>query len=177
MSEKQTTGNIFLIGPMGVGKTTVGRQLAFYLKREFKDSDHEIEARTGVDIPLIFSVEGEAGFRKRECAIIDTLSQSNQLVLATGGGAVLNADNRVHLQNRGHVVYLYASVEQLIKRTRNSKNRPLLQTENPAKKLAEIMSERKHLYESIADLSIETGKWTVRNVVNHIGKWLESREH
>jgi len=126
---------IVLVGPMGSGKSTIGRQLANALKKEFRDSDHEIVARTGASIPLIFEIEGEEGFRKREAAMIDELTQLDGIVLATGGGAVLREENRKHLTQRGVVLYLYASVEQLFERTSRDHNRPLLQTENPRQKL------------------------------------------
>lgn len=166
MDSKQR--NVFLIGPMGVGKTTIGRQLAMHLGREFKDSDREIEERTGATIPLIFEVEGEAGFRRREEAMIDELTQLDEVVLATGGGVVLNPHNRQHLRERGTVVYLYASVEQLLKRTRKSKNRPLLQTDDPKARLTQIMEERRPLYEELADIQIETGRYTIKQVLKEL---------
>ena len=116
-----TVTNVCLVGPMGAGKSTIGRQLSNVLKKEFKDSDHEIVARTGASIPLIFEIEGEEGFRKRESAMIDELTAMQNLVIATGGGAVLNEDNRRWLKERGVVIYLYASVEQLYERTRRDR--------------------------------------------------------
>ena len=116
--------NIFLIGPMGAGKSTIGHCLAELLHKEFLDADHEIEARTGASIPLIFEIEGEAGFRKRETAVLDDLTQRNNIVLATGGGAVLAAENRRRLQKRGIVVYLQAPLDMLVKRTRHDRHRP-----------------------------------------------------
>ncbi|HIP52509.1 MAG TPA: shikimate kinase, partial [Chromatiales bacterium] len=134
--------NIFLIGPMGAGKTTIGRQLASAIGMAFKDSDQEIQQRTGVDIPTIFEFEGEAGFRKRERAVIDELTQAEGVVLATGGGVVLDEENRRNLASRGIVIYLYCSPEQQYQRTVRDKNRPLLQTENPLARLKELMAER-----------------------------------
>ena len=148
---------IFLIGPMGAGKTTIGRQLAAALHLEFVDSDHEIEARTGVNIPTIFDIEGEEGFRKREAAVIDELTQRDGIILATGGGAVLREENRQHLAGRGLVIYLYATVDRLLDRTRRDKNRPLLQTEDPRAKLTELMAVRDPLYRQVADIIYDTG--------------------
>ncbi len=165
--------NIFLIGPMGVGKTTVGRCLATILSLTFKDSDQEIEERTGVSIPLIFELEGESGFRKREQAIIAELTMLSEIILATGGGTVLNAENRHCLQSRGHVIYLHAPVKYLVERTIYSRNRPLLQTENPRERLEEILNERHALYKMTADVTIETGQRTIRQVVKQITKHLE----
>lgn len=148
--------NVFLIGPMGAGKSTIGRHLASLLKKEFVDSDTEIEARTGVRIPVIFEIEGEDGFRRREVQVVDELSQRDNLVLATGGGVVLNAANRAALSERGTVVYLRTQIDVLWERTRRDRNRPLLQTANPRATLAELMENRAPLYESIADLIIDT---------------------
>jgi len=167
------TGNLFLVGPMGVGKTTIGRQLATHLKRTFKDSDREIEERTGASIPLIFELEGEAGFRRREREVIEALTAADNIILATGGGVVLNADNRRDLRERGRVIYLHASVDQLLKRTSGNRNRPLLQTDDPRTRIEQILAERRPLYESIASLSIETGHRTVRSVVKEILQLLE----
>lgn len=165
--------NIFLIGPMGVGKTTVGRCLATILNLTFKDSDQEIEERTGVSIPLIFELEGESGFRKREQTIIAELTMLSEIILATGGGTVLNAENRHYLQSRGHVIYLHAPVKYLVERTIYSRNRPLLQTENPRERLEQILNERHALYKMTADVTIETGQRTIRQVVKQITKHLE----
>lgn len=160
--------NIFLVGPMGAGKTTIGRLVARSLSREFLDSDHEIEARTGADIPWIFDVEGESGFRRRERLAIDDLTQLKGVVLATGGGAVLDPDNRRHLGSRGMVVYLCTSVDQQLDRTRKDRNRPLLQTEDPRRRLEELMAMRDPLYREIADLVIETDGRTARSVASEI---------
>lgn len=160
--------NIFLIGLMGAGKTTIGRQLAQALGKEFIDSDHEIEARTGVNIPLIFELEGERGFREREAAVIDELTARDNVVLATGGGAVLYEENRQHLKERGTVIYLQASVEQLLERTRKDRNRPLLQTADPEARLQALLTEREPLYLELADRVVRTGQGSVRSVVESI---------
>lgn len=169
-----TLDNIFLIGPMGAGKSTIGKQLAHALHRDFADSDREIEKRTGVDIPLIFELEGEAGFRKRETSVIDDLSQKNKLVLATGGGAVLDKKNRSYLSGRGYVIYLYTSIDQQVKRTSRDTKRPLLKTDNPRQKLQELMDERDPLYREIADLVIETDGLSVKTVTQNILKKIEA---
>lgn len=153
---------------MGAGKTTIGRQLANKLHKEFKDSDHEIVGRTGASIPLIFEIEGEEGFRKREHDIIDVLTSENNLVLATGGGAVLNEENRKALVSRGTVIYLYATIEQLYQRTARDRNRPLLQTENPREKLRELMAQRDPLYRQVADFVLYTDDRSVHSVVKEI---------
>ena len=161
-------GSLFLVGPMGAGKSTIGRQLSIRLNMDFHDSDHEIEARTGVDIPLIFELEGEAGFRKRERIVIDELTRLPGIVLATGGGAVLDPANRRHLSSRGRVIYLHASVNQQLRRTRRDRNRPLLQTGDPRARLEELMAVRDPLYREIADTVIETDGRRVREVVRQI---------
>lgn len=160
--------NIFLVGPMGAGKSTIGRQLASALHLEFKDCDHELVRHTGASIPLIFEIEGEEGFRKRESAMLDQLTSEPELVMATGGGAVLAEQNRQYLMSRGVVVYLYASVEQLFQRTSKDKNRPLLQTEDPRAKLQELMDQRDPLYREVADMIIHTEDRSVRSVVKEI---------
>ncbi len=161
-------GSLFLTGPMGAGKSTIGRQLAKQLGMPFYDSDHEIESRTGVDIPLIFELEGEAGFRKREAAIIDELTALPDIVLATGGGAILDPQNREHLKSRGRVIYLHATVDQQLRRTRKDRNRPLLQTGNPRAKLEELLEIRDPLYRETAGLIVETDGMRVRDVVKKI---------
>jgi shikimate kinase len=168
--------SIFLVGPMGAGKSTVGRLLADKLRYQFKDSDHEIEARTGTTIPTIFDIEGEQGFRDREQAVIDELTQQPGLVLATGGGAVLRPENRQALAGRGFVVYLKSPVHALVQRTRFDRNRPLLQTDNPAEVLERIVKEREPLYQEVADLVIETEFYSVHRVVKQILDRLE-QEH
>lgn len=164
--------NLFLVGLMGAGKTTIGRQLARSLKLSFVDSDHEIEERTGANIPWIFDIEGEKGFRKRERAVIDELTRRQGIVLATGGGAVLDKRNRANLAERGVVIYLHTSIDQLMKRTAKDRNRPLLQTENPRARLETLLSERDPLYREIAALIVETDnrniQATVRVILNGV---------
>lgn len=160
--------NLFLVGPMGAGKSAVGRQLARLLHLEFVDSDDEIENRTGVDIPFIFEKEGEEGFRKREAAAIDDLSKREGVVLATGGGAVINAENRSRLGARGYVVYLYTTVEQQLERTQRGRERPLLDNADPRKVLEDFMEIRDPLYREIADLVIETDGRRVKAVAKQI---------
>lgn len=162
------TRNIFLIGPMGSGKTAVGRKLARLLRLEFFDSDAEIEYRTGVDIPYIFEREGEAGFREREREVIDALTRLSGVVVATGGGAILKPENREHLAARGCVVYLHTSVEQQLERTRHGRQRPLLYTEDPEAKLRELMTYRLPLYRSIAKITVHTDGRQVRAVAEEI---------
>ena len=167
--------NLFLVGLMGAGKTTIGRQLARRLKLTFIDSDHEIESRTGANIPWIFDIEGEKGFRKRERDVIDELTQQHGVVLATGGGAVLDKRNRNHLSERGIVVYLHTSIEQLVKRTAKDRNRPLLQTGDPRARLEELLTERDPIYREIADLVVETDNRnvlaTVKAILSGISKF------
>jgi shikimate kinase len=148
--------NIYLIGPMGVGKTTIGRILARGLHMEFMDSDQEIERQTGVSISTIFDIEGEAGFRRRETTALEALTLRRNMVLATGGGAVLADVNRRALRSTGFVVYLHASVDMQLKRTRSSKNRPLLDTEDPRATLEGLMEAREPIYRREADLVIST---------------------
>lgn len=153
---------------MGAGKTTIGRRLAKSLRKKFIDTDQELERRTGASIALIFDVEGEAGFRERETRIIEELSGLDNVVLATGGGAVLAAENRATLSDRGFVVYLHADIDQLVERTRRDANRPLLNTENPAARLQELMTHREPLYREIADLIIDTGTLNMQDVLKQI---------
>ena len=159
---------IFLIGPMGAGKTTIGKQLAQSLGMTFGDSDHEIQRRTGVDIPTIFEYEGEEGFRQREQQAIDDLTQVDNQVLATGGGAILRAENRQHLSARGIVVFLACSPEQQFERTYRDRNRPLLQTEDPLERLKTLMAEREPLYLSTADYTVSTEGRSAATVANEI---------
>lgn len=160
--------NIFLVGLMGAGKTTIGRQIASELSLEFFDSDHEIEDRTGVTITHIFDIEGEAGFRKRETTIIDELTEKKGIVLATGGGAILKPENRKFLMSRGTTIYLYANIETLLERTSKDRNRPLLQTDDPQAKLEELYEIRDPLYRETADIIIDTGKDSVRLALKEI---------
>ena len=160
--------NVFLVGPMGAGKSAVGRQLARLLHLDFIDSDDEIESRTGVDIPFIFEKEGEAGFRAREAKVIDELSQRTGIVLATGGGAILDSNSRSHLGARGFVVYLETSVRQQLARTRKGRERPLLKDGDPGEILDTLMTERDPLYREIADLVVNTDGRKVKSVVDEI---------
>lgn len=169
------TGNIFLVGLMGAGKTSVGKLLAKRLGFPFLDADHEIEARTGVKIPIIFDIEGEAGFRARESAVIDELTRLRGVVLATGGGAVLDPANRASLHSRGTVIYLRASVDELWNRTRHDRNRPLLQTPDPRRKLAELMTQRDPLYREVAHLVVDTGSQSLRTLVARLESTLLTR--
>ncbi len=166
--------NLILVGPMGAGKSTIGRLLAKELRIPFRDSDKEIEVRTGADIPWIFDVEGEQGFRDREQAVIADLAQDEGVVLATGGGAVMRPENRAALRAGGRVVYLHASIEQQIGRTAKDRNRPLLRGPDPRKVLTDLMAIRDPLYREIADLVIETDERPPRIVVHEIMERLDS---
>lgn len=161
---------------MGVGKTTIGRVLADATGLEFVDSDREIEAATGADIPWIFDVEGEEGFRARESKMIEQLTARTDVVLATGGGAILAEDNRRWLSERGCVVYLRAPISQQIERTKRDKSRPLLQTADPAKKIRELMAFREPLYLEVADLVVDTYRRGPKAVCAEIRRQLESAE-
>lgn len=160
--------NIFLIGPMGAGKTTIGKQLAEILKLDFIDSDQELERRTGAPIDWIFDIEGEDGFRKREEDVIEELTQLQGVVLATGGGAIVSDKSRNFLAARGVVVYLETSIEQQLERTRRDKRRPLIQNENPKEVLEQLMQEREGLYTEIADLTVPTNISSVKSVAKQI---------
>ena len=159
---------------MGAGKTTIGRQIASELSLEFFDSDHEIENRTGVTITHIFDIEGETGFRKRETAILDELTTKKGIVLATGGGAILKAENRQFLMSRGTIIYLYADIETLLERTSKDRNRPLLQTEDPQAVLKELFEIRDPLYRETADIIIDTGKDSARLALKEILEKLQN---
>jgi shikimate kinase len=163
-----STASIFLVGMMGAGKTTVGRRLARRLAAPFVDADRELEARLGVPIPTIFELEGEAGFRRRESAIIDELTRRAPIVLATGGGAVLDAGNREALRGRGCVVYLRASVGDLWHRLRRDTARPLLRTPDPRARIEELVRLRDPLYREAAHLVVDTGRQPVEQVVDAI---------
>jgi shikimate kinase len=160
--------NLYLIGPMGAGKSTIGRLLSSELELEFIDSDREIEQRCGTNIPWIFDKEGEVGFRAREESAIDDLTQMSGILLATGGGVVMRTENRIHLASRGTVVYLRTSVEQQLVRTSRDKNRPLLQTESPKQVLADLFAIRDPLYQEVADIVIQTDQRNPKNVVTEI---------
>lgn len=160
--------NIFLVGLMGAGKTSVGKLLARRLGKTFHDCDHEIERATGVRIPVIFEIEGEVGFRARERRMLAELVQRSGVVLATGGGAVLAAENRALLKSNGTVVYLCASPQDLWQRTRHDRNRPLLQTENPMATLVRLYDERDPLYREIADIVIDTGSQSLSSLAHRL---------
>jgi len=162
------TSNVFLIGPMGSGKTAVGKHLARLMRAPFRDSDAEVESRTGVDISYIFSREGEAGFRVREREVLEDITRESPIVLATGGGAILLEENRKVLQERGFVVYLRTSLEQQAERVRQGRNRPLLHDVDPLTKLTELMQVRAPLYESLADFSVATDGRKVHTVADSI---------
>lgn len=167
--------NLYLVGMMGAGKTTVGRLLARRLKLRFFDSDHEIEARCGVKIPLIFEIEGEAGFRMRETQAIAELSALSGVVLATGGGAVLGEENRRLLAERGVVIYLSARPEDLYERVRQDRNRPLLATPDPLGRLRELHALRDPLYREVADITVETGAQGVQSLARQLLRKLDTR--
>lgn len=169
-----SSNRVFLVGPMGAGKSTIGRLLSKELSLPFKDSDHEIEERTGADIPWIFDMEGEEGFRNREACVIDELTQLPKVVLATGGGAILRDENRQHMCSRGTVVYLETSVDQQYQRTYRDKNRPLIQQDNPREVLEKLMAIRDPLYRSAADLIVSTHLGNPQAVVRKIRSYLGS---
>ncbi|MGN1356367.1 MAG: shikimate kinase AroK [Succinivibrionaceae bacterium] len=160
--------NIFLVGPMGAGKSTIGRFLADSLNLEFVDSDNEIEIRTGASISWIFDVEGESGFRKREAQIIEELTLRNGIVLSTGGGAIKDPANRRFLKERGTVIYLHTPVEKQFQRTCKDKRRPLLQNNDPRVTLEQLMIERDPLYRETADIVVETSELTAKAVAQNI---------
>lgn len=164
--------NIFLIGPMGAGKSTIGRALAKELKLEFYDSDEVIEQRAGANIGWIFDIEGEEGFRRREQKVIEELTQKTNIVLATGGGAIMTPENRIALSARGIVIYLKTSLQQQYERTKRDTKRPLLQTDNLEERLESLGEEREPHYTELADVSFDTDKLTVKAVANNIIKYL-----
>ena len=159
---------IFLVGPMGAGKSTIGKYLAQHLKLRFADTDTEIEARTGADIPWIFDVEGEAGFREREVQVVEEMTTWDDIVLATGGGVVMRPENRQALGARGYVVYLHATVEEQVRRTRRDRRRPLLQKGDPEQVLRALMAIRDPLYREIADHVIDTDGCSPRTVAQRL---------
>ncbi|MEM1176230.1 MAG: shikimate kinase AroK [Pseudomonadota bacterium] len=169
----QPAGNIILVGPMGAGKSAVGRQLARSLGKTFIDSDDEIETRTGVDIPYIFEKEGESGFRDRETRVLQDIAGRNGIVLATGGGAVMRTENRTVLASSGLVIYLQTSVDQQLSRTSRGRHRPLLDTEDPRAVLESLMQTRHPLYEQLADLVVDTNGRKVSSVVQEIRQKLD----
>ncbi len=165
--------NIFLVGLMGSGKTTIGRALAKRLTMQFVDAEHEIESRTGASLTLLFDIAGEASFRQREADVVRDLTAQAGIVLATGGGAILNEESRRYLRERGTVVYLRASVNSLVQRTSHDRNRPLLQTTDPRARIEALMRERAPLYEEVAHITVETGRPNVQTVVQTILSQLE----
>jgi shikimate kinase len=165
---------VFLIGPMGAGKSTIGRHLAELLHKSFIDSDHEIEHRTGASVSLIFEIEGEEGFRRRESAVLDELTQRNNVVIATGGGAVLSQANRAVLKSRGTVVYLQAPIATLVARTRRDRHRPLLREGERSAKFEEIMRVRQPLYLEIADVIVAADQRAPASVAQEIASKIRS---
>ena len=161
---------------MGAGKSTVGRQLAEALGYEFRDSDQEIQRRTGVDIPTIFEFEGEEGFRKRERGVVEELAQEDGIVLATGGGVVLTPENRQQLAARGFVIYLHCSPEQQFARTARDRGRPLIDTDDPQQRLRDLMAEREPIYRQVADMVVSTERRGTISVVKEIRRRLEGEE-
>lgn len=165
--------SIILIGPMGAGKTTVGKQLARRLCRPFYDSDREIEAACGVDIPTIFDFEGESGFRRREARMIDFLTRKQNIILATGGGAVLREENRHRLKTRGTVIFLDVNIDVQVERTSRNDSRPLLQQGDPRKTLMEMSRHRDPIYRSVAHIHVSTSRQSHRRVVDRICRLVE----
>ena len=167
--------NVYLVGPMAAGKSCIGRELANRLNWPFWDSDSVIEQRTGVDIPTIFEIEGEPGFRTREAETLADLTKEKSIVLATGGGAILDSHNRELLSNTGYVVYLQTTIENQLKRTRHDKKRPLLRSTNPRAKLSELATERDPLYQEVADTTISTNEQSIQASVEMILLYLKDR--
>ena len=163
-----SANNIILIGPMGSGKSTIGQILASRLDRDFYDSDHYIEQKTGVDIPRIFDIEGEEGFRMRETKALKELTAKRNMVLATGGGAVIREENRQLLKASGFIIFLDTSVNQQLQRLKHDKKRPLLQTENPRERLEALLQERRPIYFDLADLAVKTDKRAARRLAADI---------
>lgn len=166
--------NIYLVGPMGAGKSTIGRVLAAELHLGFRDSDKVIEDRTGADIPWIFDMEGEEGFRDRESAVLEDLSKGHDVVIATGGGIILRPQNREVMKVSGYVCYLTASIEQLVERTARDKKRPLLQVENPRQKIIDLVALRDPLYRETADFVINTDRRSPKLVAQEISALIQS---
>lgn len=173
---RRDSGNVFLVGLMGAGKTSVGKLLAKRLGKTFSDCDQEIERATGVKIPVIFEIEGESGFRARESRILSDLVSRSDTVLATGGGAVLSAENRALLSGNGVVVYLRAAPPDLWNRTRHDKNRPLLKTAEPLAKLKQLFTERDPLYRSVADIIVDSGSQSVASLAHRVEQQLNQHQ-
>ena len=169
-----TDSTIILIGMMGAGKTTIGKSLANYLDKTFIDSDHEIQKRTGVKIPVIFEIEGEVGFRKREADMLRELLKINNIVLATGGGIIINEENRKLLKQKGTIIYLRATVNDLLHRTRHDKNRPLLQTTDLQVKLTELYDQRDPIYRELAHIVVESGNISAHQMVKYLTQKLDN---
>ena len=165
--------NIFLVGLMGAGKSTIGRQLARELGKQFRDSDSEIEKRTGVSIDVIFDIEGEQGFRRRETGLLRELVGERGIVLATGGGAVLASENRQLLRDNGLIIYLKASAEHLAGRVKLDRRRPLLQSGDKLVKIRELMTQREPVYHQLADMVVETNNRSIPRVVREISKMIK----
>lgn len=166
--------NIYLVGPMGAGKSTIGRVLAAELHLDFRDSDKVIEDRTGADIPWIFDMEGEEGFRDRESAVLEELASGQGAVIATGGGIILRQKNREVMTASGYVCYLTASIDQLVERTARDKKRPLLQVENPRQKIIDLVALRDPLYRETADFVINTDRRSPKTVAQEISALISS---
>jgi shikimate kinase len=168
--------NIFLIGPMGAGKSSVGRYLAKTLDMDFYDTDEEIEKLTGVDLGWIFDIEGEEGFRKREAAVVAKLAKRSHIILATGGGTVMEPENQAVLKARGSVIYLAVSLENQEPRVVNDIRRPLLQVKNRQEVLEKLQAEREPIYQALADFTVKTDNRSVRAVVDDILNWLGEKK-
>ena len=176
ISDESRVSCLILIGMMGAGKTTVGKELARRRKIRFADCDHEIVARTGVSIPTIFEIEGEAGFRRRETQMIDELTQASDIVIATGGGVVIAAENRALMRERGVVIYLNVAPQILFERTRHDRNRPLLQVENPRQRIEELHRQRDPLYREVAHIIVDGGRTNPGAMVRAIEEALRKHE-
>lgn len=172
-TEGKIDNTIILIGMMGAGKTTIGKSLANYLDKTFIDSDQEIQKRTGVTIPVIFEIEGEIGFRKREADMLKELIKIDNIVLATGGGIILNEENRESLKKKGTIIYLRATVNDLLHRTRHDKNRPLLQTTDLQVKLTELYDQRDPIYRELAHIVVESGNISAHQMVKYLSQRLD----